>query len=194
MIAEARRRFSQANPRLSFEVCAAEQLPFADATFDRAVIDRTLQHVDNPSMVLREVYRVLRPGGRIVAIEPDWQTVIFDISDFDMSFRFASFLAGTFVNTGRVGRSLPRLAREAGFAEAHLSAFNMLLRDYSDAETTFAITPALGSMVSAGAASDAEASRFRQSLLQADSSGRFVACLTIFIYVGTKSTSDATGI
>lgn len=49
------------------------RLPFPDATFDRVVVVDALHHfVDAPAAV-RDLLRVLRPGGRLVIEEPDIQ-------------------------------------------------------------------------------------------------------------------------
>lgn len=47
-------------------VASAETLPYADATFDRAVAVHVLYFWTDPVATLREVHRVLRPGGQIV--------------------------------------------------------------------------------------------------------------------------------
>ncbi len=52
--------------------CAgAEALPFPDEAFDRVVIVDALHHVADQAATAREMWRVLRPGGRIVIQEPD---------------------------------------------------------------------------------------------------------------------------
>jgi ubiquinone/menaquinone biosynthesis C-methylase UbiE len=48
---------------------AAEELPFADDSFDTVVSTLVLCGVDDQSRSLREIRRVLRPGGRLVFIE-----------------------------------------------------------------------------------------------------------------------------
>lgn len=40
-----------------------EQTPFLDASFDLVLCSNVLDHVQDPAIVLNEVYRVLRPGG-----------------------------------------------------------------------------------------------------------------------------------
>ncbi|GAA0180351.1 hypothetical protein SH2C18_30590 [Clostridium sediminicola] len=46
-----------------------EKIPFQDNTFDSVVSTLIYCSVDNPEMVLNEVYRVLKPGGRVYFIE-----------------------------------------------------------------------------------------------------------------------------
>lgn len=45
---------------------SADAMPFADATFDIAVIRQALHFVDSPLGVAREMFRVLRPGGQAI--------------------------------------------------------------------------------------------------------------------------------
>ena len=51
-------------------VCDAQQLPFADASFDSIVMVDVLHHVERPVRFFREAERVLKPGGRFVCVEP----------------------------------------------------------------------------------------------------------------------------
>jgi demethylmenaquinone methyltransferase/2-methoxy-6-polyprenyl-1,4-benzoquinol methylase len=47
----------------------AERLPFADATFDHVTFTYLLRYVDDPAATLRELSRVLKPGGRLAALD-----------------------------------------------------------------------------------------------------------------------------
>jgi demethylmenaquinone methyltransferase/2-methoxy-6-polyprenyl-1,4-benzoquinol methylase len=49
----------------------AERLPFADAEFDHLTFTYLLRYVDDPAATLRELARVVRPGGRIASLEFD---------------------------------------------------------------------------------------------------------------------------
>lgn len=48
----------------------AERLPFGDATFDLVVLADVIEHVSSVGQAMREVRRVLRPGGRLVCVTP----------------------------------------------------------------------------------------------------------------------------
>ena len=60
MIDVARREVPEAN----FHVAAAEDMPFADATFDAVTMRMVVHHLDRPR-AFPEMRRVLRPSGRL---------------------------------------------------------------------------------------------------------------------------------
>ncbi len=51
-----------------------ELIPFADDTFDFVMSNQVLEHVRDPEAVVREVHRVLKPGGLFVAAFPVVET------------------------------------------------------------------------------------------------------------------------
>jgi demethylmenaquinone methyltransferase / 2-methoxy-6-polyprenyl-1,4-benzoquinol methylase len=53
----------------------AEDLPFADGSFDALTFTYLLRYVDDPAATMRELARVVRPGGRVASLEfgvPPW--------------------------------------------------------------------------------------------------------------------------
>ncbi len=50
-------------PNVSYREGSASSIPFADETFDIAVCSEAFHHFPEPAMTLREIYRVLKPGG-----------------------------------------------------------------------------------------------------------------------------------
>jgi SAM-dependent methyltransferase len=58
-------------------LCASDamRLPFKENSFDLVVAMDILEHVKDDSAALREIYRVLKPGGRIIATVPAYQSL-----------------------------------------------------------------------------------------------------------------------
>jgi len=67
-------RFCRADRRLPVSQADAVQLPFADASFDLVTALDALEHIADEARALRELHRVCRPGGALVATVPafDW--------------------------------------------------------------------------------------------------------------------------
>ena len=75
MLAAARVRFAGASSRVELVQAQAEALPFPDASFDALTFTYLLRYVEDPPATMRELARVLRPGGRIASLEfgvPPW--------------------------------------------------------------------------------------------------------------------------
>lgn len=80
-IAEARRRHPE-GPGLRFMTADAAQLPFPGSSFDLVCSALLLEHVPDVEAVLREMARVLRPGGRLVISMPSFLDPFQQLSDF----------------------------------------------------------------------------------------------------------------
>jgi ubiquinone/menaquinone biosynthesis C-methylase UbiE len=69
---ELARRHAAASPaaaRLHFDVADVAHLPFPDAHFDSVLSSGSIKHWPDPLAGLREIHRVLAPGGRAFVIE-----------------------------------------------------------------------------------------------------------------------------
>jgi ubiquinone/menaquinone biosynthesis C-methylase UbiE len=55
---------------IQFVVGDATQLPFADSSFDQAISTDVIEHVPDPLVALRDIRRVLKPGGTFVVTVP----------------------------------------------------------------------------------------------------------------------------
>jgi SAM-dependent methyltransferase len=100
----------------------AEHLPFAPESFDCVYARLVLRHLPRPLRVLRDAHRVLRPGGRVIALDTDDGVLVLQ----PWPEAFGKALAArqeTFRRRGAdpfLGRRLPALLREAGFEEIGL--------------------------------------------------------------------------
>jgi demethylmenaquinone methyltransferase/2-methoxy-6-polyprenyl-1,4-benzoquinol methylase len=71
MLASGRERVAAAGlvDRIELVEGRAERLPFADASFDALTVTYLFRYVDDPAATLRELARVVRPGGAVASLE-----------------------------------------------------------------------------------------------------------------------------
>jgi ubiquinone/menaquinone biosynthesis C-methylase UbiE len=67
MAQEARKNLGESGHCFAFGVIDAQELPFADASFDVVIANHMLYHVSSRDKALAEIRRLLRPGGRLYA-------------------------------------------------------------------------------------------------------------------------------
>lgn len=137
MVKRARTRLAERS-QVSVLQADAHALPAGDASVDLAWTDRTLQHAADPDGVLAEVHRVLRPGGRLVMAEPDWESLVFDHPDPDASRAYTRHLVDRMVRNALIGRQLPRRAARAGFDVGEVVPVTSVLRDAREADRILA--------------------------------------------------------
>lgn len=99
----------------------AEQLPCAECAADLVLSSMTLQHVTDVQAVLSEIKRVLCPGGRFVAVEPDNLANLFyfdgSLQEVNAAFRdlFAAQRQARRPADTAIGPAVPRALEKAGF-------------------------------------------------------------------------------
>lgn len=71
MIETAKKTYPKEKHRTSFAVGDVEALDFADATFDGVLLSGLLHHLPDPTACVREVHRILKPGGVFMAFDPN---------------------------------------------------------------------------------------------------------------------------
>lgn len=71
LVDRAQKRLAKFGPRARAVVGSAMALPFADASFDAVWSMASLKHWPDKAQGLREIVRVLKPGGRLCVVEVD---------------------------------------------------------------------------------------------------------------------------
>ncbi|HMO01052.1 MAG TPA: methyltransferase domain-containing protein [Miltoncostaeaceae bacterium] len=184
MIAEARRRSEGATgPAGEFHVADAASLPLGDAVADGCRCERLLQHVEEPAAVVREMARVIRPGGIVLAAEPDWGTLVVDGGDPELESALGA-VAMARVRSPAVGRSLRRLLSEAGLVEVEVLARTLVLTDLPRAEMLLGIDALVERAVADGVVPPARAEAWRAGLQATAAAGRLTAAVTSFLALG----------
>jgi ubiquinone/menaquinone biosynthesis C-methylase UbiE len=107
---------------VNFHLLQDHRLPFADATFDRAICKNVLEYVPDVHETLTEIRRVLKPGGRVLIIDSDWGFVIVEPWGKDTVDRFFEAAAPAF-RERYIGRRAAGALARCGFGEI---AVNMM--------------------------------------------------------------------
>jgi ubiquinone/menaquinone biosynthesis C-methylase UbiE len=161
----------------------ARALPYDDGAFDGTRIDRVLQHVPGPEDAVHEIARVTRAGGRIVAIDPDQETLVADVSDPGLLRKVKDFRRDRNLCNGTIGRQLPRLFRRAELSDVECEAATLVLTDPHDA-FGFMTWPRL--MHAEGLLTDDEVARWEADVDASAAGGEFLYAVTFFITSGSK--------
>ena len=140
MIEEARRRSSGLNLPIEFCLGDADRLDFPNETFTGCRIDRVLVHLDDPLRTLSEMVRVLRPGGRLVAFDFDWETLIVDAPDHALTRRLLNFFCDHRHDQGTKSMPSPNAISIVSYDARYQSDFKRLneawIREYFEMEET----------------------------------------------------------
>jgi SAM-dependent methyltransferase len=172
MITEASKRHDHV-PQVSFRVGDAHHLPFEARSFDACRAERTLQHLDDPDRAMAEIARVLDDGGRAALVEPDWETLVIEGSDVDLS--------------AVIWRRLRGLLTAHGFVDVTLAAGVVVHTDFEHSKRAFGLAAAASKAVSTGLVTEPEVETWLADLHGASLTGQFFCALTSFWAAGHKA-------
>jgi SAM-dependent methyltransferase len=191
MLAVARADAADVAARARFVVGDAGALDEPDASFDAVRCERTLQWVTEPSGAVREMARVLRPGGRLSLIDSDWSTLTIDVGNDDLAARVRQALRVERNRPSIVGGRLDALVRRAGLtpvaATVETHTWHEWDPDASPApEGCFSMQSLAADLVEAGQLATHEQATFVETVHAAARDGRFSMRLTMSAVVASR--------
>jgi SAM-dependent methyltransferase len=110
----AQREPSAGSAAMSFSEGDALKLPFDDESFDIAVSTQVYEYVEEIEAALADAHRVLRPGGRLLVLDTDWDSIVWHSSDDERMRRVLAVWDDHLAHPG-LPRRLTGLLRGAGF-------------------------------------------------------------------------------
>jgi ubiquinone/menaquinone biosynthesis C-methylase UbiE len=108
---------------MDWQVSSATALPFAEGSFDRVVTRYSLHHMEDPFLVVREMARVCKPGGRVIVIDatpsPESQAAYDAMETLRDSSHTSALTPDQLAKLGRA-LQMPEVARDFYWLEARL--------------------------------------------------------------------------
>jgi ubiquinone/menaquinone biosynthesis C-methylase UbiE len=183
MVERAAARGAASGLPVEFRTGDVHALPFADASFDVAWTERVLIHVADPGRVVREMVRILRPGGTLVIAEPDHHADLIDASAVDLTQRLIARHVKNIRNAA-IGRQVRRLCLEAGVSEVRVRPKLFLIHDLQYADQVLELRALLATAEAEGLVARDEAAAWWAELEAFDRVGSFLLALPFFVTIG----------
>ncbi len=177
MVREARAR-TEGLP-VECRVGDAHHLEFAANTFDACRSELVFQHLEEPQQAFAELVRVARPGARIVVFDPDWDTLVVDAGDKELTRRLVTLISDNHRN-GWMGRQLRTLALQSGLVDVSVAAFTVIITEWPRATQVLGFECTTQEAVSAGIVSSGEATAWLHDLEERARAGLFFSACTAF--------------
>jgi ubiquinone/menaquinone biosynthesis C-methylase UbiE len=169
---------------VDFKAGDAVALPFLDGAFDAAVATQVYEYVGDVPAALAELYRVLRPGGRAVIVDTDWDSLVWHTSDDACT---TEILAAW--DQHLADPALPRILRSelrrAGFAVSGTDVLNVLNVDWEGYSQGLAGLIA-AFVVGRRGITQGDADAWREDLRRHGEAGSYFFSLDQYLFLATK--------
>jgi arsenite methyltransferase len=184
MLAVAAQR-AEGHDNVELHEADATGLPVPDGSFDRALSVQVLEYVRDVPAALAEMRRALRPGGRVVVWDVDWDTVSWHATDPELTRRMLAAWDRHLTHTS-VPQTLVAQLRDAGFErvrmDAHCFATTELIPDAYGGSLVALLEQYVAEQ---GGMSQAEAKAWADEQRELGERGEFFFTVTQFCFTAT---------
>ncbi|MFI5320261.1 MAG: methyltransferase domain-containing protein [Myxococcota bacterium] len=168
--------------RVDVQQLSGERFPLSDASCDRALAKNVLEYVPSVDDTLRELHRVLKPGGTLTAMDSDWAFVLIEPLTPDEVRELFSAAAPAF-REPHIGRKLRAAFRRAGFADVRV---DVVASPDDKGHLRPVVENMLGYARKFGTLSAARCDELRARVAAAIASGEWLAVLPQFVVRGVR--------
>ena len=170
---------------ISFHQGDATALPFPDDHFDAVAVLQVYEYVADIDSALAELRRTLKPDGRYVIIDTDWQSMVYHSLDPDLTSRILDAFDGHLADPN-LPRGLGPKLRATPLAVTKVEPFVQLSAGNADAYTKALTKIASDYVRNRAGLTDAEVDEWLQGLDELETADATFMSLTQFFFAGSK--------
>jgi len=172
----------------------AHHMIFPSETFDRVRADRAIQHCHTPALVIKEMWRVLQPGGILTIVEPDWKGIVLypasahEGDDDSAAARLSEWYTHHLPHA-LIGRQLRSLLVEQGanaWSDIHVEGAAFSFVSWQAVDTVLQVSHAAQALAQEDPAWEAEMDSWLTAVELASQEGRFYAMVPLFFAYASK--------
>jgi arsenite methyltransferase len=174
-------------PQLRFLQSDARRLPFPDNYFDVAVVTQVLEYLSDVHPALLEIQRVLRPGGRILVLDTDWDSIVWHTTDLA---RMKKILAAwdEHLADPYLPRTLGSKMQQAGFRLQEQTIIPLFNPAFGEATFSNRMIDMIGPFVIGRKGVKAEeVDAWSRELRELGKEGKYFFSLNRYVFIGVKT-------
>jgi SAM-dependent methyltransferase len=186
LVQRARER-AESMPDVEFHVGTLTALPLPATSFDAAYSERVFMHLVDPDLAMAELFRVLRPGGRLVIVDVDHVCAAVDADDLELSDLLVAAAARAITNPAS-GRRLRSQMLGAGFGQVIVEPIPRTITDGAQARAGAPrpLGARLDDLVAAGVITRDRADAYLADQQRREAEGRYFAVHMFYLATAVR--------
>lgn len=165
---------------------SADELEFEADYFDVVACTQTLLYVEQVEQALREISRVLKPGGRVAVVETDWRGLVLSNSDNDFARRIVDAWDIAVVSPNLPVKLIP-LLKQVGFSEIRVTPIPVLNTSYDENNYSTSILQwFVKAAVRQGVITQQESDQWLAQMEQLSKQDAYFFCVNRFLFTAVK--------
>lgn len=171
----------------------SKKLKFSDNTFDLVFTKDMFECVQDKDFLVREIYRILKPGGVVISVNCDWDSVTYNGENKDLISKVIHAYAVTKQPwmddlDSWIGRRMYGYFNKSKLFESSVSVHNVVETEYKEGAFGYDFSKHFAWLheENTGAISEAEYDEFIENLKSAHENGQYIFSKPYYIYKGIK--------
>jgi ubiquinone/menaquinone biosynthesis C-methylase UbiE len=171
---------------VEFQSAEATKLPFPDGSFDAAVSTQVYEYVSDITAALAELHRVLRPGGRALILDTDWDSLVWHTTDRARMERIR-IVWEAHVADPRLPRTLSPKLKRAGLLLRHREVIPIFNPEYNANSYSYGMIDRIAKFVAGRQGiSRKEAAAWAEDLRNLGETGSYFFSLNRYLFLAAK--------